>query len=314
MPPAFRARLEGPPPEAPDPGPLLEELVGTGLVNRTAGPDAARERDIRSPDPIRYEFHELVRECMAARVKRHPQDTGGRGRAAVWMAYGERYGELSRQFRATEQPGALEAAAELGRRGLVYLVRAGAEDSAGDPTNDQDAYDKLTEFATELVTGTRDPVLLQGVVVELTGLAEGLAPGKTRWKIRAILADALWQSGQPDRALALYQQAGEEAEAARYWVDAAWIRGNWAGALVNTGKPVAAEECYLKSAKALKKAGRPETEVIQVELDRLRVILYGGKIETALPEIEKRLKRLRDWWRRAGQPNEGIFSLTFCKP
>jgi tetratricopeptide (TPR) repeat protein len=278
MPPEIRAMLERPPvaPVAPPVGPLLAELTQAGLLTTTAqGPG----------DPIAYAFHELVRERIEEWIKAHEAERGGRTAEQVWVVYGERYAAVFNQLQTAGREGARVAATEAGRRALTYVLRAGA-------------YDRLGSFASALVTGTRDPTLLRGAIAELRAVADRVPAGKDRWRVRTYLADALRNSGRPDQALALYEQAATEAEAAENWAHVGWMSGNWALALRDVGQLDQAKATHLRSADAKKKAGLSRVDVIGSELEALRVDVMQGRAEAALPEIEARLGEVRGWWRR----------------
>ncbi len=269
---------------APPLGPPLAELTGAGLVTGV-GEGALT-------------FHELVRERIAAWMEGHEAERGGRSVEGVWVAYGERYAAMFSQLQTSGVENARALAAEAGRRGLTYLARAGA-------------LDKLSSFASGLVTGTRDPALLRAVIKELEGLADRAPAGEPRWSLRTYLADALRRSGRPDQALALYGAAAAEAEAAGHWADLGWICGNWAAALGEVGQLDGAKATYLRSADAGRKAGRPRVKVIGSELGALRVDIMQGRAEAALPGIEARLAEVRGWW---GRHRAGKTIPTECAP
>ena len=294
LPPEFRAILEAEDDDgespAPPVGPLLDELLASGLVHRETA-DAGTRPGVQAAAGAVYGFHELVRERIAGWMTAHPEETGGRTAEAVWIAYGDRYAASFRAFIDGGGEGAYEGAGEAGRRALTYMVRAGA-------------FDRLGGFASSLVTGTRDPGLLKSVIGELKAVADTVPPGEARWSVRTYLADALRNSGQPDQSLTFYETAAAEAEAAGDWSDLGWIRGNWAIAFAMIGRLAEARDMQLKSADALRKAGRSEVDVISRELEALRIDVMGGRAEDALPEIDARLSRVREWWKakKAGRP------------
>jgi tetratricopeptide (TPR) repeat protein len=251
-------------------GPLLDELLAADLL---------------TPDDGAVAFHELVKERATAWIEAHPAERGAREEPEVWRAYGERYQAAFEALTSAGTPGARERAAEAGRRGLAYIIRARA-------------FGELTGFASALVTGTRDPSLLRAVIAELEAVADQVPPGRDRWSLRANLADAFRMAGRPDAALALYEQAAVEAEVAEHWADVGWICGNWANALQNVGRLDAARTTYERSADALSRAGSPRVHVVGSELEALRIDVMQGDAERALPEIERRLDEVRGWWRR----------------
>jgi tetratricopeptide (TPR) repeat protein len=261
------------PPPVPPVAPLLGELCGSGLLVR---------------DGDAFAFHELVAERAAAWMEKHPDERGSRTEAEVWTAYGTRYGAL---FQAMVAAAKRDLASEAGRRGIRYLVRARA-------------FDSLGAFAGDVVTGTRDPTLLGQVIVDLQAAAGEAPVGKARWSLRTYLADALHSAGRSDQALPLYAQAAEEAETAEHWADLGAIRGNWAHALRTVGQLDRAREMHLKSAEAEGRAGRPRINVVGSELEALRVDVYQGRAEEALPAIEAKLGLVRGWWasRQQGEP------------
>ena len=188
---------------APAVEPLLTELTAAGLLHR------------ETEDGGAYAFHELVRERTAAWMERHPDERRHRTEAEVRTAYGERYASRFQNLQTSGAPGSRDQAAELGRRALAHLVQARA-------------FDRLGSFASALVIGTRDPVLLREVIARLRGVADELPPGEVRWSVRTYLADALRRGGRPDGALPFYRQAADEAEKAEHWMDLGWICQNWA--------------------------------------------------------------------------------------
>src|SRR5262249_46750234 len=156
----------------PPVGPLLAELRDAGLLSVEGEGDGAS-----------YSFHELVRERAAARMEAHPEERGGRTAEQVWEAYGERYAAAFNALSKSGKPGAKVQAGEAGWRALSYLVRAGA-------------FQHLRSFASNLVTGTRDPTLLRGVIAELEAVADQVPAGEARWSVRTYLADAVKNAGQ----------------------------------------------------------------------------------------------------------------------
>jgi tetratricopeptide (TPR) repeat protein len=201
------------------------------------------------------------------------------------------YGSTYHTLIASRRPGSHDAAAEMGRRGIRYLVRARA-------------FESLTFFAGYMVTSTSDPALLGQVIADLQGAAAEAPAGQVRWHLRTYLADALRQAGRPDQALPFFAQAAEEAEAAAHWSDLGWIRNNWASALRNVGQLDRARETYLGSAEENRRAGNPRARVVRSELEALRVDVYQGRAGEALPAIEAKLAEVRSWWarRQRGEP------------
>lgn len=264
----------------PPVAPLLAELHAAGLISKEA-PESPR--GAAGASDTAYGFHELVRERIAAWIAVQPDACAGRTAEDVWVAYGQRYAAAFESLYQAGRENSREAAAEAGQRGLVYLVRARA-------------YDVLGSFAGALVTGTREPGLLRGVIAELRAVADQIPAGETRWRVRTYLADALDSAGQPDQALPLYEQA--VAEAAGHWSDVAVIQANRASALGDAGHLGAARAARRSSAADHERAGSPRLNVIGSELEALRIDVMQDNARQALPDIEARLGEVRGWWRR----------------
>ncbi|NQT11144.1 MAG: hypothetical protein HQ582_00245, partial [Planctomycetes bacterium] len=265
-------------PGAPPVGPLLAELCGTGLLTKEESGEGQAT----------YAFHELVRERTAQWRETHEDETDPRTDDEIRIAYGERYAAMFRTLYHENR----NAAGEAGRRALVYFVAARA-------------FDRLGSFAGYLVTGVSDPALLRSVVTELEGAIDQAPPGESRWSLRTYVADALRMAGQPDRAVPFYTGAAEEAEAAENWWDVAWITGNWAFAVRNVGDLELSKKLSLRCADTYRRAGSPEVNVIGNELSAYRIDVMRGEAEAALPQIESRLDRVRDWWQRS-QAGESV--------
>jgi len=320
MPPEFRAVLDDLPPESParpEIEPLLRQLISVGLVTEErTGPDHD------NPD---LTCHELVRERILSSFA--PRKTasfrGAKGddddltENAIRLAYAER---LEAVFDALLHQN-MTAALQAGSRAVVYCVQA-------------EAWDRLGNFAGSVVTSTRNPRLLEGLIPHLRTAAESAPEGKPRWKCLCFLADALRGGGRPDLSLPFYEQAATQARAAivafrsakgrpltdaaeqelpvhsaeersfaerkatMAWADLAWITGNWAIALVMNGNLDAARQRQLESAEAEKNAGRPAINVIGSELEALRIDIMQGQVHAALPQVETRVVQVADWWQR----------------
>jgi tetratricopeptide (TPR) repeat protein len=272
-------------PKVPPVGPLLAELHGAGLL---ALAEVGRGEDGKAV--YEYGFHELVRERIGEWMAKHADERGERTGEQVWLAYAERYEGIYDALVMSGRARARETAAEMGRRALVYVVRAGA-------------FERLGSFASSLVGGTRNPVLLRGVIAELEAAAEQVPAGEDRWCVRMYLADAFLNSGRSDEALSLYEQAVAEAEAAGHWDDVGAICGNWGVALVCVARLEEAKGVYYRSIKAKEKAGSAKVNIVGSELEMLRIDVMQGKAKEEEAEIEKRLNEVRGWWMRykAGQ-------------
>jgi tetratricopeptide (TPR) repeat protein len=290
MPPEMRAQIDGLPDAQPRPdiAPLIAQLMAVGLATEDrAGPED------RDPE---FSCHELVRERIISwMAQQHPGDpgdskTGGLTENAIRLAYAER---LEAMYRALLHEN-MTAALEAGSRALVYCVHAGA-------------YDRLRDFASDLVTSTSDPRLLEGMLPHLQDAARSAPAGRPRWSCLSYLADALRNSGRPDASLPFYEQAAAQArtaaeaggpDARRALADLAVITGNWANALGDVGDLDASRRRHIESAHAEKEAGSPAINVISSELEALRIDIMQGRTADALPEVEARLARVEDWWRR----------------
>ncbi len=305
MSPEYRAMLDALPPEPPpqpDIAPLLRQLVNVGLVTEErSGPDDA------NPE---LSCHELVRERIRAWMTHQSQNHGDLTENTIRLAYAER---LQAAFKKLQHQ-SMSLALQAGSRALVYCVQA-------------EAWDRLGGFADRLVAATNDTRLLEALIPHLQTAAEAAPEGKTQWSCLCYRADAIRNSGQADVSLPIYAQAATLARAAaetggdgaqKAWSDLAWIIGNWAYALVETGKLDAARQCLLESADAAKIAAHPAIEVIARELEALRIDIKQGKVDTTLPEIERRLAQVQTWWKqhRAGQavseaPNAEVLARAF---
>ena len=175
------------------------------------------------------------------------------------------------------------------------------------------AWDRLGGFASDVVTSTNDSRLLAGLLPHLKTAAESAPEGQPRWCCLCYLANALEGGGCPDASLPFYEQAATLARAAaeaggesarKAWADLAWITSNWANALGDVGHLDTARRWQLEAVEANKKAGRPQINIIGIELEALRIDIMQGRVEAALPQVEARLAQVAAWWQqhRAGQP------------
>jgi tetratricopeptide (TPR) repeat protein len=288
MPPELRAMLDALPPAKPDLLPLLSQLVSVGLVTE--------ERDDLDDANPNLTCHELVRERIRAWMEQHPQDRAELTENTIRLAYAER---LEAVFSGLQHQN-MTASLHAGSRALVYYVQAGA-------------WDRLGGFASSLVTSTSDPRLLGPLVEHLKTAAESAPEGKPRWRCLSNLADAINSAGRPDASLTFFEQAAAQAKAVaeaggdesrQAWSDLAAITGNWANALFFAGNLDEARQRRLDGVEAVKKAGLPEIDVLGRELEALRIDIIQGQVAAALPEVEKRLVRIQEWWQqhRSGKP------------
>jgi len=276
------------PPERPELEPLLDYLLAVGLVT-----EQSDEPDDDNPVLL---CHELVRERIRAWMEAAPQDLAGESADAVRLAYADWLAAAFKNLMHQDMSAALQA----GSQAIVYCVQA-------------QAWERLGDFASGVVTSAHDPRLLQDLLPHLQTAADAAPTGRPRWSCLGYLADALGRGGLPDASLVFYQPAATQArataeaggDAARQaWADLAWISGNWANTLLMTGQLDAARQRRLDAAEAYKQAGRPLVYVLGSELEALRLAIMQGEAATALPEIEARLAQIAGWWRqhRAGQP------------
>ncbi len=288
MPLELRARLAALPPEPPDVAPLLAQLVRVGLVTE--------ERSEPSDANPNLACHELVRERIRAWMVQQPQDGAQLSENAIRLAYAER---LEATFKARQHQN-MSAALEAGSRALVYCVQAGA-------------WDRLSRFASSLVTSTSDQHSLEALLPHLQTAAESAPEGRLRRFCLTSLADALCSAGRPNASLPFYEQAATQARAVaemgdedsrNSWSDLAAIYGNWAVALAMTGDIDTAYQCRLDSAEAFKNAGQPAIYAISSTLEALRIKIMQDPVAVALPEVEARLAQVEAWWQQhqSGQP------------
>ncbi len=291
LPQEVREALEALPaaPQRPALEPLLSSLLAVGLLDVQQLTGGQKHEPAASV----YSVHALVAERTGTWMEQHPEEQGDRGPAAVRQAFAERLMASYRELQHQQQAAALEA----GRQAIVYLVQAGA-------------YEPLAGFANQVVTSTRDPARLQGLLSHLHGAAEAAPPGRPRLMCLCDLADALTSSGAFRESLPFYEQAAElarqatagtEEEARQGLSDLAVTLGNWALALRNVGDLDAARELELHAAEADRYAGRPLIQAIGSELEVLRIDVMKGGLATALPEIEQRLAQVAGWWHQSRQ-------------
>lgn len=269
----------------PVPEMLLASIWGDDAAPLDALLEALRRTGLLTAEVGSVGFHELVKERVTAWAAEHAETRGGRTDEEVFLAYGALYKAVFYALRSSGEAGAMDRAAEAGRRGLSYLVRARA-------------FGELGGFASQLVTGTRNPAILRAVRAELEAVADEVPEGRERWVLRVNLADAWDRVGRPDAALELYAQAAGEAEAAEHWGDVGWICQNWANALGSVGELDAARSTYRRSADAKRRAGAPRVNVLMAEFEALRLDVMQGGAEQALPEIDSGLDAVRGWFRR----------------
>jgi tetratricopeptide (TPR) repeat protein len=147
----------------------------------------------------------------------------------------------------------------------------------------------------------------------LEAAARAAPEGETRWKCLCILADALNHGNRLDQSLEYYRQAADLARISteaggdtsrQAWPGLATILRNWSTALLQTANLAAAREKLVEASETNLQAGVPLVEVIDNELQALRIDVMQGHAEAALPQIEERLRKIERWWtaNRAGLP------------
>lgn len=309
--------LPPPPPQRPPLARWLHRLEALGLLNRQgatavavlpegdAGDDDASATAAASSTvgadtallAVAWNCHELVRERIVAWMQQRPADKADTS-AAGWQA--ALAARLQVVFKAMQHQD-LATALDAGSRALVYTVQAGE-------------WGRLSEFASAVVTGSKDPRLLEVLLPHLQTAADVAPEGEPRWSCMTYLADALRNAGQPEASLPFYEraaalalrvtQAGADTEARQAWSDLGWILGNAAIAMHMTGGLDGARQARRDEADAKRRAGNPAIQVIGSELEALRIDLMRGEVEQALPEIESRLGQVTRWWQahRAGRP------------
>ena len=256
-------------------------LIRSGLV------DVQRQNE-EDQNPG-FTCHELVRERITAWIEAHPQEIDGITKEQIWEAYGDIYVD---SFEAFMQQNQRTVALEVGSSALRYMVRAGA-------------FNKLGDFAGDLMISTKDPSVLRALLPELEQAVASAPLGQTRWNALTYLADALRQGGQPDVSLPYYKTAAYEAQQAEHWNDLIWITHNWANALGDCGQLQAAQEKYRRCTKLMQNMNIPEVIVLGIELEALRIDVMRGHAKKSLPEIESHLQRIREWW-EASQRGESV--------
>ena len=284
---AVLAALPPKPQARPDIAAPLRKLSAIGLSTEQAdGP--------QDDNPL-IACHEVVRERIKVWMAARLAEQDGLSDKLIYLAYADL---LAGYFKANQHKD-LQSALLAGSRAIVYCIQAGA-------------YEKLGEFAGDIVTGSNDRRLLQGLLPYLRNAADAAPAGRPRWRCLAYLADALSGGGQADASLEFYQQAIELARAAtggatarQAWADLGWFCGNAAVAFTQIGQLDSARHYHLESAEAKKQAARPAIEIIGGELEVLRIDIMQGRASLVLPQITSQLARVALWWQhwRAGQIN-----------
>lgn len=123
----------------------------------------------------------------------YPDECAGQTENSIRLAYATHLVSAFKSMRNHDMTAALEA----GSRAVVYCVKAGA-------------YERLSEFASSVVTSTSDPRLLEALLPHLQAAAESAPADISRWRCLGNLADALMKV-RPDASLPFYKQAAAQA-------------------------------------------------------------------------------------------------------
>jgi tetratricopeptide (TPR) repeat protein len=223
---------------------------------------------------------------------RRPEDAAGSTEGIIRVAYGARLQEVFRFLRAQDN---LSAALNAGRQAIVYFVEA-------------QAFDRVANFGLSVIINSGAPMLIGGLLPHLQVAARSAPPGRDGWRCNQILADALDNAGRSEeslpffeRAAAMAKSAAEAAEkdAGEIWEDYSSIVGNWSIALQNVGDSFTARQRQLERGEALRKAQAPAYGVISSELEILRMDIREGKAAEVLGDVESRVAKMADWWRRS---------------
>jgi tetratricopeptide (TPR) repeat protein len=271
--------------------PLLAELTACGLLAREGEDDDAP-----------FGFTAEARESATAWMKQHPREQGGRTEKQVWRTLGERYvGAFEALAQASEAeagapPMREELAIETGQRGLRYLIRAGHEELGG--------------IAGRMLTAAGDAALRQRLLAEIASATQEAPAGAPRRAVRAALAEGIAEAADGDtaaleRALFLYEQAIEDAEEAEdegSAREAAALSQRWAETLERKGQHAAARDAFRRSAANARRAGLPRAEVIERELNLVRLgIRHGGDISAVEAALGRHIEELRALEQARGQ-------------
>lgn len=265
---------------------LLRQLLALGL--------ASQERMSANDDNPEYVCHELVRERIKCWVMQHSEELAGITENDIRLAYAQRLAS----FFYLEQLEAQESALQAGRAAIVYFVQA-------------QAWESLSEFASNIVTAATDQDLLRELIPHLQNAAEAAPPGEPRWSCLAHLADAIRNAGEPETSLPFYQQALSQIRAAisggensqQTWLDLAGVSFNAADAFRQIGQLDTAHAHFLENAHAEQQAGSPPEAIMASELEAFNIEIMQGNAQSVLPEVLQRLTQLEGWWQNALMAN-----------
>ena len=271
-----------------DIAPLLHQLVRLGLVN-----EALEGFEDSNPE---ISCHELVRERIRVWMQEQKSEQADWPENLIRLAYAD---QLAAYFKSMQHKN-MAAALQAGSRAIVYCVQAGA-------------YAKLGDFASDIVTSTYDPRLLQSLLPHLRSAAEAAPEGEPRWRCLGYLADALSRGGQPEASLPFYLQAAAQARAvaeagaagaSQAWRDLGAICANAANVFRAIGQLEAARQHQHQSAAAQKQGGWSALYIWGNELAQLRIDIMQGKAAQVLPQVGAKLAQVAGWWHslRTGQP------------
>jgi tetratricopeptide (TPR) repeat protein len=276
-----------PPPSVPEPEPLLNDLIATGLLD-------VRQDDFS--DDQRIHCHEVVREGVHARTVAEPEVFSFRTESAILTSYANWYAVFFEEWRQQDK----ERALAYGALAVAYAARAGN-------------YSDLAQFAGPAVTAVDDPRVLAPLIVTLTDILTTVPEGRIQWNCHRYLADALCGAGQPDKSLEHYDTAltlarktaedpaKTEADRKQAWEDVRVIHANRANANHALSRPDAAREDKKVSLELAYRLGSSELDKIHARLEILRQNLNQSSADrrrSILEEVNKQVSTLREWWRR----------------
>lgn len=264
--------------------PLLARLLAVGLI--------VEERNHAADDNPEYACIEVVRERILYWTAQYPHEMAACSEGDIRLAYARHLVE----FFYAEQFDAHEIALQAGSAALVYFVQA-------------QAWEELSEFASNIVTAVSKPEQLRNLIPHLQTAAEAAPAGEPRWSCLAHLADAIRNMGEAENSVVHYEEAlsliqaalakGEESK--QTWLDLAAISFNAADAFRQLGKLELAHSHFLQSAKAERNAASPAETIIAAELEAFNIEIMQGHVRDVLPEIMQRLAQLEICWQQLDQ-------------
>ena len=266
--------------EIPDVIPLLKELQHSGMVYE------------ESENEGFYSYHEIVRERMLIWMATHADECKDLDKERIWLAYAGRYEILYYQLVTSGLYGAMDTAEQVLLRAIKYYVLTRDFDSVGD-------------CASRIGMTIANPIILLDVISEISNIVNDVPEGSARWRLLSSLGGLYAKIGAHDQANELFIRALDEAKKAGNWRDLGITFQNWATTFVERGDFANARRVFSKGRDYQLKAGMPLIYITMSEVECLRIDVYQGKASESWPKIEKRLKKMRDWWQqyRRGQTN-----------